>query len=708
MPQSILKYVIVKQIMEKKKYILTALVVSVFVLLLTAYFCQKQLLEIYLNSNSLIVKDRFGKIIAIKQNPKGYWTQYLTNSEIPGRFKTFLLKKEDRFFYWHFGFNPVSIAERIGNYFGIGKRQASSTISQQLAKILLSQERQRTFSNKIVEAFYVLGLELFQSKNKILEMYTNSVYFGNQIQGLKEASRAYFNVSPALLTENQMAQLLAGLSEPSAQNPGSQSNAETSLALEKKLNISPNENSAITSQQIKENLKQYSPIAEMFFELQDFVNEQCRDLTIDKALTEKIREIVERNIEIFKAKNARHGSVVVIKLPENEILSLIGSPDPYSWEQGNQINMLKEPRPIGSTVKPFIYLKTFEKGLRPYTLVDDREYRYITGVGLPLYPQNFDWQFHGIISLHYALSNSLNVPSLKVLEYLGLNNFYEFLEKELEFKPVQALNNYQLNVALGGLEMNLLDLARYFTIFPNQGWLKPLKICQETSLTPAKKISEPQYIQLVNKILQDRQTGIDQFGMVSDLNLFQKNYGLKTGTSKDFKDSWIVGFTPDFLVGVWVGNTDNSPMDGLSGQMGAGRIWAEIMELLLNSPYNKKTVFDFSSLKEFPTEQGVDYGLAEDNYKTIKNALISKDTALILNPHHNDVFLLTSKTQIILRAKEEVEWFSQFSQENTASNEEFLGKGKELIFVPNQAGKYQLRAKTQQGKEQTAAIWLQE
>ena len=168
-------------------------------------------------------------------------------------------------------------------------------------------------------------------------------------------------------------------------------------------------------------------------------------------------------------------------------------------------------------------------------------------------------------------------------------------------------------------------------------------------------IAKPEYIQLVNKILNDRKTGIEQFGLKSELNLFQGNYALKTGTSRDFKDSWLVGYNPDFLIGVWVGNTENEPTEEISGQEGAGTIWSEAMELLLNSEYNKKTPFDFSLIKEYNFDGNLEYGLAGDNYQKILNTL--EDNSLILNPHDGDNFLLEEGSQIILKAKENVKWF---------------------------------------------------
>lgn len=174
---------------------------------------------------------------------------------------------------------------------------------------------------------------------------------------------------------------------------------------------------------------------------------------------------------------------------------------------------------------------------------------------------------------------------------------------------------------------------------------------------------------------------------------------MKTGTSRDFKDSWVVGYTPDFLVGVWVGNADNSPTDQVSGQQGAGLIFSEVMELLFNSQYNKKTPFDFGLMKEFQNDGNLEYGLASDDYQKIKNILLEKDQSLILLPHDGDNFLLEANTRIILRARQEADWFI---------NGELLGHGQEQIFTPKSIGQYQIKAQSPAGQSEEITIFLNE
>ena len=684
--------------MNVKKFSIIV-ILSLTVFLTVCYVLQKKLLLAYSQQSSAVIRDRKGEVVFTKPNKNGYFIQY--SEEIPSKFKKLLIEKEDKYFYSHPGFNPGSIFQAVLGYLGIGQRRASSTITQQLVKILLGKEFDRSLKNKVTELFYALSLEVYLSKEEILKMYANSIYFGNQLKGISEASQSYFNLPPDLLSEGQILQLLATISNPNENNPLKNKNKEIALSLAKNLNLGEEELVITNTQTIRENLARRNHFSSSYFEIQSLLEDINQNdlLTIDKELTEKLRDIVKRNIDNLKFKNAKNAALIVIKLPENELLALIGSPNPESLEEGYKINMLEKPRPIGSTIKPFIYLKSFEKGLRPYTLVEDREYKYITALGFPLYPKNFDYKYRGEVNLHYALSNSLNVPAVKVLEFVGLEDFYNFLKNDLEFEPVQDLGNYQLGIALGSLEMSLLDLARYFTIFPNNGILKELRISSNSPSNPEKEIAKPEYIQLVNKILNDRKTGVEQFGLKSELNLFQENYALKTGTSRDFKDSWIVGYTPDFLVGVWVGNPDNTPMDEISGQMGAGRIWAEAMELILNSEYNKNTPFEFNYVKDFYNGANVEYGLAGDDYDKVLNILTEGDSTLILTPHQDDLFLLEANSKIILKAKENVYWFI---------NEEFLGQGIDNIFIPSAIGYYKIMAETPNKKKEVVTIWIGE
>ncbi len=665
--------------------------ISLFFVLFAITLClSKQLDEKYKRQFPEIILDRNGDIISQKTNNKGHYV--LETKDLPKNLARLLIKKEDRFFYIHQGINPVSIVRAL---FHLGA--GSSTISQQLVKILLGNENNRSLAIKLKEVVYTFSLELYHSKKEILTMYGNSVYLGNQAQGFATASAFYFNKSLADLTENETVQLLATLSNPTNQNPWKSKNMTVATALAPRLGINFSD-----SELDKEKNASFQGPA--FFELRSLgvrCETTCRT-TIDQKLTSKLREILERNIEHAYDKGARNGAIVILKEPENEIVALVGSPNPLSKNDGGQINMAIEPRPIGSTVKPFIYLTAFEKGARPYSLIEDREYRFEMSSGFPLYPKNYDGEYRGTVTAHEALSNSLNVPTVKTLEFVGLNSFYDFLNQKLSFIPIQPLDTYAFGIALGGLETDLLTLTHLFSIFTNEGMLSPLSISSSEKegvattflpphnrVTGTTKVSDEKYIQLVNKILQDRFTGAEQFGLKSNLNLTQTNYAVKTGTSRDFHDSWVVGYTPDFIVGVWLGNAENKPLQELSGQAGAGRIWRETMELMFATEYNKKTSFPSDKIAFIRIGNSEDFGLPEDVVS--EHISVLAEEKLILEPHEHDTFQMFSSLSIPLEASESVHWL--------VDGEE-IGYGKKISFKPRSLGTFKIEAQSTKKYEQ--------
>lgn len=686
-----------KGFIKKKIYHPIALIAAaiLFFLIANAYQYQKRLVTIYETHRSAVILDREGKEIEIKVNKRGNYAQFIDT--VPETFADLLLKKEDRFFYYHLGINPASIAREIWRLATLQRLSGSSTLTQQLVKTLLANEQNRTLKNKIKEVAYALSLELFASKKEILRMYTNTAYFGNSQEGLDQASIYYFGVNPSSLADLQILQLLSTLNNPSLAYPGTAQNIKRVRALANTLHI-PFQKKELPP------VSASVPASPTAFELSRLktCDASCQ-VTIDKDLSETLRDILARNLESPSFLGVKNGAIVVIKLPENELLAMIGSPHPAINANGWQINMAVKPRPIGSTIKPFIYLNAFTKGARPYTVVEDKEYKYIIGTGFAFYPKNYDGKYRGMVTLHQALSNSLNVPSVKVLEYVGVKDFSHFLQNDLSFVPLQPLENYGLGITLGGLEMDLLTLAHYFTLFPNEGILKPLKIDvthffsspMDNSPFVEKQIFSPSYIQLINKILSDREVSIDQFGMKSNLNLPASNYALKTGTSRDFHDSWTIGYTPDFLVGVWVGNSDNKPMWQISGQAGAGKIWHEVMEVMLNSRYNKKTPFNFNHVKEFTESGSIEYGLEGDDYQSAR--AIMEKSSLIGSPHNGDIFLLQKGMRVPLKSTTPLEWFI---------NNSFLGKNTDLNWQPQSPGTYQITAQDEKGKEERIAITI--
>lgn len=656
------------------------------------------LLKKYNGLESVVVKDRNGEIVSVQQNAKGQYARY--TDTLPQRTQELLLKKEDRFFYFHLGINPLSIARATFRYLFRGSAGGSSTITQQLVKNLLSNERDRSWLNKFEELIGTLAIETFQSKKEILTMYSNTVFMGNGIQGLSGASEDYFGKELSDLSDTEITMILATLSSPTATNPWKSSNISSATLLAKRLNVDFKPSEVTLAKKSDSRTEEIA--TDTNFELNS-LGDPCAKTcttTLDKKLTDSLRVILKRTIDESQDLDMNNGSIVVIKEPENQLLAVVGTPIVGGTDSGHAINMAIQPRPIGSTAKPFIYLNAFEKGLRPYTLVNDREYKFSIGNGMPFYPKNYDGLYRGWVTLHYALSNSLNIPTVKTLEYVSLPDFYYFLEHRLAFKPLQDLDSYQYGIALGGLEMDPLTLTYNMTLFPNNGVLKPLQLYFDngsaknyiqppmSQLSTEEKIADPKYVELVTRILNDRKTGVEQFGLQSNLNLSQDNYAVKTGTSRDYHDSWTIGYTPDFVVAVWVGNAENTPLQHVTGQSGAGRIWNESMELLFNSEYNKKTPFDFSNTKEVDIGNSLDFALIDDVVAEHRNLL--EDKSLIVAPHDSDIIQLEATTIIPLVSREEADWYE---------GDQLLGHGQKVYFTPPHAGNYRIKATSKNTSE---------
>ncbi|MDB5259522.1 MAG: hypothetical protein JWO73_730 [Candidatus Taylorbacteria bacterium] len=577
-------------------------IVIICAFLIYGAYDRQKLVQLYDQNQSVSFIDRNGRLLMLMPNAKGNYALYATST--PEIFSKLLLRKEDRFFYLHPGVNPVSIGELMLSKAGIGSHRGASTIEQQLTKLLLEQENDRTIMNKSTELLSVLPLDLFLGKKDVLLKYCNTVYFGNHIQGVETASQAYFSKSADSLSEAEIFQLLSSLGSPSYNNPLLGNNIDSAMRLASALNIRVAKDGFVSPETASRNLKKFLAQKDSF-ELRSYASKDLPMKTvrvsIDKELADKVRAIVEDAQPSLASRDAHNMAVIIMKLPSNEILSMIGSADPAAEDFGQQINMLTKPRQVASTIKPFVYAKAFEMGARPDSLIDDAEYRYVTFDGRTLYPKNYDMKYHGRITAAYALANSINIPAIKTLRFVGLDAFGNFLG-ELGYADIKKVHDHQLGAALGTIDMTLPQLVHFYSIFPNKGKLEPVRLFSDQNINrlffpgEEKKVIDPQYTELITKILSDRYIGIDQFGYVSDLNLPYQNYALKTGTSDDYRDSLVVGYTADYVVGVWVGNSDNKPTKSLSGQSGAGEIWSKVMQLMQQTAYDRHAPFSFDDI----------------------------------------------------------------------------------------------------------------
>ncbi|NTV37522.1 MAG: hypothetical protein HGA53_11270, partial [Anaerolineaceae bacterium] len=322
--------------------------------------------------------------------------------------------------------------------------------------------------------------------------------------------------------------------------------------------------------------------------------------TLDPEMQQKAQEIVRNQVDSLSEKMVTDGALVAIKPSTGEILAMVGSADFYNEAIAGQINMSVAPRQPGSSIKPLTYTAAFEKGWNPATVIWDVRSEFPPSgdpndTRDPYIPVNYDGRFHGPVSARVALSNSYNIPAVKALDYVGLNDDPATPKEDgfLAFTRRMGIttltrDDYGLSLTLGGGDVTLLELTGAYAIFANNGIrIPPIaitriedhtgKVVYEYQPPTGEQAIRPEHAYLISSILSDNDARAPMFGSNSVINL-PFTVAAKTGTTNDFRDNWTLGFTPDLAVGVWVGNADYSPMVNTTGLTGAAPIWAEFMQ----------------------------------------------------------------------------------------------------------------------------------
>ena len=521
---------------------------------------------------------------------------------------------EDKNFYRHSGvalFSGIlrAVKENVLNK----KMQGGSTITQQLVKsALLTPER--TITRKIKEIILALWAEKIYTKDKILEMYLNQVPYGGSSYGIEEASKTYLGKSANNLTLDESA-LLAGLPQaPSIYSPYNNPEAalrrrnEVLQAMKDQGYI--NEKSKIKSQKSKlEVLPPKTSIRAPHFVfytksiLEDMYGISTVEegglkvtTTLDIDIQEEAEKILQEELEKINYLNVTNGAILVTRPSTGEILAMVGSKNYFSETNGafNVTTALRQP---GSSIKPIMYSLALEKGYTAASIIDDSPVVFNIFGSESYRPVNYDGKFHGKIPLRLALANSYNIPAVKVLEKVGVSDFIDFAKK-LGIDTWIDKGRYGLSLTLGGGEVTMLDMAQSFGVLANNGYKLPVNSYLKIESNEGKKLKEiiPFKIKEVNSgityiisdILSDNFARQYAFGPGSTLEIPGYKVAVKTGTTDDKKDNWTIGYTPDFLVAVWVGNNDNTPMNPYltSGITGASPIWNRVMSYLLKN-YSK-------------------------------------------------------------------------------------------------------------------------
>ncbi len=555
------------------------------------------------------IYDRNGRLMWELMDPTAGRRTWVPLSRISPYLRQATIATEDRFFYANVGVDPIAIARAAFYNTSEGEIvSGASTITQQLARNVLLDPEERneeTLSRKIREA--VLATELYRRypKDKILEIYLNQIYYGNLAYGIEAASQTYFNKPSSELTLAQAA-LLAGLPQsPAIYDPIV--NPEAAKARQQVVLNLMNEAGAITPAQAvaayQEELVYSPPLVQ--FEAPHFITYvrqlveakygpdllyQEPGIRIQTTLDPRIQAIAEEEVvaqvEALQGKDVTNAAALVLNAKTGEILAMVGSKDFNDEAIDGQVNVTLRPRQPGSALKPLTYLAAFERGWTPASLIMDVPVVYPDGSGGEYRPTNYDNKFRGPVLVRQALAESLNIPALKTLEFVGIPALKEMASR-LGITTLTR-DDYGLSLTLGGGEVTLLELTSAYQSMADGGLRVPPVAILRISDSLGRLIEEyhppegayvlrPDHAYLITNILADNQARAPVFGQNSALKL-SRPAAVKTGTTNDYRDSWTVGYTPDIVTGVWMGNSDNTKMQGISGATGAGTIWHNIME----------------------------------------------------------------------------------------------------------------------------------
>ncbi len=572
------------------------------------------------------IYDREGGLLREVTDPHGGRRTYVPLNEISQHLQNATIATEDRYFWLHPGFDPIAIARAVYYILTEGEIVSGfSTITQQVARNLLltPEERvQQTAWRKIKEVVLAAEVTRTYSKADILEIYLNENNYGNMAYGVQAAAELYFGVDAADLTPAQ-ASFIAGLPQlPAVYDPFTGGRDRALARQEDVLGLMVEDGyiSQEEATQAAAEMRSYEFTAPSFdfmtaphftiYAQQTFEAAYSPELlyrgtglriytTLDPRLQALAEEIVREGVAELADRNGTNGALVALDPTTGHILSMVGSAGFHDEEIDGQVNVALRCRQPGSSIKPLTYVAAFERGLTPATLTWDVRTEFPDGANPPYVPVNYDRKYHGPVLVRDALANSYNVPAVAALQFVGVNGLLELADRlgvESLVRPEENCPDYPydqrpfygLALTLGGGEAKLLEMTGAFAVFANGGArVKPNPILRiedsrgnvlvDNATPESKPAISPQHAYLITSILADTQARCAAFHCPSVLEL-SRPAAAKTGTTDDFRDAWTIGYTPDLVTGVWVGNSDNSPMIEVAGAGGAGPIWHNFME----------------------------------------------------------------------------------------------------------------------------------
>lgn len=570
-------------------------------------------------AQSTKIYDRTGQILLFDVN-HDVKRQEVAFDQISPYIKKAVIAIEDADFYQHHGIKITSIIRAVLANLTGQSTQGGSTITQQVIKnSLLTADR--SISRKIKEWVLAIRLEKIMTKEEILNIYLNESPYGGSLYGIEEASQTFFGKKAGDVTLAEAAYLAAIPNAPTYYSPYGNNKKQLgdrkNLVLEKMLEnkfitkaefdsakkevvaFKPKQDSGIKAPHFVEYVKQY--LVDKYGEREIQENGLKVTTTLDYGLQKQAEEIVKKySLENQTTFNASNAALVVFDPTNGQILSMVGSRDYFDKTIDGNFNVALAKRQPGSTFKPFVYATAFKKGYTPETILFDLPTQFQTTCtpdGKPIgntnpdncyMPENYDGKYLGPMTLRDALAQSRNIPAIKTLYLAGIRDSIN-TAKQMGISSLGDANQYGLTLVLGGGEVSLLELTGAYGVFANAGTknetVSIIKVedgkgnILEENKALSEKVLEPDIANQISSILSDNKARTPAYGANSPLYVKDQPVAVKTGTTNDYRDVWIVGYTPNLVVGAWMGNNDNTTMVKKTAGLIISPMWRAVLDV---------------------------------------------------------------------------------------------------------------------------------
>ena len=512
-------------------------------------------------SKEIIASD--GSLLSAYLSKDDKWRFHTTLDEVSPNLIKAIIEKEDVWFFWHFGINPVSLVRALITNIVSGERvSGASTITMQLARML--EPKERNYLNKLIEIVRAVQIEIHYSKKEILEMYLSLLPYGGNIEGVKAASYIYFNRPPKRLSLSQAILLCVIPNDPK------------NLRLDRSTNLAVAKRNIWISKFIHEQLFTESDLKDALEEpvlvsryalptltphFSQYVKDHYEEDSIETNLDLKIQNTAEallwNYVNRVSSKGVSNGAVLIIDNKNSSVIGYCGSSNFYDDSKSGQVNGITAIRSPGSTLKPALYAFAFDQGI----LTPKMRLLDIPTDFNGYEPENYDLKYYGDVTVEFALMNSLNIPAVQLLTKVKLEDFITLLSQSGFNEISKRKKDLGLSLILGGCGVTLEELTRLFSSFARNGYLYPLQYIEGKNESGVQIFSASSSYLIANIL-----SGTSGEFLPEDFesNSFPK-FAWKTGTSYGKRDAWAIGFNKDYTIGVWFGNFDGKGSPHLSG-----------------------------------------------------------------------------------------------------------------------------------------------